>query len=302
MERAVDDRRGAGAAPMTVSKSHVMAPPGLGHVSARRIRAGAVLLAISTVFPLWSIWLGYFAPNATGDPSRVTASALWLFVTLGVSIWLLVQPWRRRVMIFVVIQTTLWYVLLALFIAAGLAGASSDLDVGLSLIALVIGGVGLVMLSPAEAWALVLANILAVVAGMTLLVGLNSTIFGGAHLLGVIGNISRRAYDSYDFRVASLLLLGITMVFAGVLCLTAVRGLARGQRPAWDRVMIGSLLLLLATAPITPLGQQGLLAAAQAWPAAFNIIILVVARHRLEAAAEHDPGSSPPRTSSADPT
>jgi hypothetical protein len=205
-------------------------------------------------------------------------------------------------MIFVVIETTLWYVLLALFIAAGLAGAPSDIDVGLSLIALVIGGVGLVMLSPAEAWALVLANILADVAGMTLHDGSNSTNFGGAHLLGVIGNISRGAYDSYDFRVASLLLLGITMVFAGVLCLTAVRGLARGQRPAWDRAMIGSLLLLLATAPITSLGQQGLLAAAQAWPAAFNIIILVVARHRLEAAADHDPGSSPPRTSSADPT
>ena len=72
------------------------------------------------------------------------------------------------------------------------------------------------------------------------------------------------------------------MVFAGVLCLTAVRGLARGQRRAWDRAMIGTLLLFLVTVPMTPLGGQGELAAFQAFPAAVNLIVLVAAGRQLE--------------------
>jgi hypothetical protein len=82
--------------------------------------------------------------------------------------------------------------------------------------------------------------------------------------------------------LAALLLLGMTMVFAGVLCLTAVRGLARGQRRAWDRAMIGTLFLLLATAPITPLPVQGQQAAFLAFPAALNLIVLVAAWRQLE--------------------
>ena len=73
------------------------------------------------------------------------------------------------------------------------------------------------------------------------------------------------------------------MVFAGVLCLTAVRGLARGERRSWDRALSGTLLLLVATVPIVYVPVQGLLAAAQAWPAALNVIVLVGAWHRLEA-------------------
>ena len=166
-----------------------MAPPGLWHVSVRRIRAGAGLLAASTVIQLWSVWLGYFAPNAAGDPSRVQLIMWWLVVTLGVSIWLLVQPWRRRVMVFAVVETTVWTALLALIIAFELVGQSTP-NVGLALIALVIGAVGLVLLPFAEVWAVALAAILRGAAGMTLLVGLVSTIYGGAHLLGVIGNAS----------------------------------------------------------------------------------------------------------------
>jgi hypothetical protein len=243
-------------------------------VSLRRVRAGAGLLAISTVIQLWSMWPAWEPPRGGAG------SAAWLFVALGASIWLLVQPWRRRVMIFAVVVTTLWYALLALIVASELVGQSTP-NVGLGLVALVIGGVGLVMLPFAEVWAAALAGILRGAAGMTLYVGLASTIFGGAHLWGVLVTASRGAYDSYDFRFAALLLLGIMMVLAGVLCLTAVRGLARGQRRAWDRTMIGSLLLLLVTAPITPLPVQGLLAAAQAWPAALNVIVLVAARRRL---------------------
>jgi hypothetical protein len=126
------------------------------------------------------------------------------------------------------------------------------------------------------------AGLLAAAAGWTLLVGLNGAIFGAAHLEGVIQVAMERGY-AYDFRLASLLLLGIGMVFASVLCLTAVRGLAHGQRRAWDRAMIGTLLLLVVTIPIVYVPVQGLLAAAQAWPAALNVVVLVGAWRRLEA-------------------
>ena len=223
-----------------------MASPGLGHVSLRRIGAGAGLLAISAVIQLWSMWLD-------PGPFEGAGSAAWQFVALSASIWLLVQPWRRRVRIFAVVLTTLGYALLALTLAFG----QSNPNVGLALVALVLGGVGLVMLAAADSWAAVVAGIVGVAAGMTLIVGLNSTIFGGAHLWGVLVTASRGAYDSYDFRLAALLLLGMTMVFAGVLCLSAVRGLARGQRRAWDRAMIGSILLLVVTVPIVYVPVQG---------------------------------------------
>jgi hypothetical protein len=125
------------------------------------------------------------------------------------------------------------------------------------------------------------AGLLAAAAGATLLAGLLGTISGGAHLEGVIQTAVARGY-AYDFRLTALILLGTTMVLASVLCLTAVRGLARGQRRAWDRAMIGTLFLLLATAPITPLPAQGQQAAFLAFPAALNLIVLVVAWGQLE--------------------
>jgi hypothetical protein len=263
--------------------SRVTAPPGLGHVSLRRIRAGAGLLAISTVIQLWSVWLGYFAPNAAGDPSRVQLIMWWLVVTLGASIWLLVQPWRRRVMIFTVVETTLWTALLVLMIAGGLVGPST-VNVGLELSAFVIGGVGLGLLPFAEVWSAALN--LRTAAGMTLLVGLASTIFGGAHLLGVLGNASRGAYLVYDFRLASMLSIGVMMVVAGTLCIAAVRGLAHGQRRAWDIAVAGTVLLLLVTLPLCFVPAQGDLAATLAFLAAPNLVALVVARRRLEAAID----------------
>lgn len=243
-----------------------MAPPGPWHVSRRRIRAGAGLIAFSTAIQLWSI--------------EGAGATVW---PLGASLWLLVQPWRRRVMIFAVVVTTLWTALLALGVASELVGQSKPI-LALQLVAFVFGGVGLAVLPFAEVWAVVLAGILRVAAGTTLYIGLASTIFGGAHFLGVTGNASRGVYPSYDFRLASMLLLGVTMVFAGVLCLTAVRGLNRGQRRAWDRGVIGSTLLLLVTAPITPLPVQGEQAAFLAFPALLNLIPLVAAQRRLEAA------------------
>ena len=118
-------------------------------------------------------------------------------------------------------------------------------------------------------------------AALTLIAGLTGSIPGAAHLQGVVSAASSRGYD-YDARLAGLLILGIGMVFAGVVCLTAVRGLAHGERPAWDRALIGSLLLVLVTLPTTPIGGQGELAAVVSLPAWLDLFVLAGARQQLE--------------------
>jgi hypothetical protein len=118
------------------------------------------------------------------------------------------------------------------------------------------------------------AGLIGAAAGMTLVVGLAGAIAGSTHFSGVISAAMAKGY-AYDTRLAGLLILGIGMVFAGVLCLTAVRGVAHGQRRAWDRAVIGSLLLLLVTLPITPHPTQGGMAGFLAFFAAVDLILLV---------------------------
>ena len=112
-------------------------------------------------------------------------------------------------------------------------------------------------------------------AGITLVVGALSTFMASAHIYGVLVTAARKG-DAYDFRFAALLVLGTTIVFAGTLCLSAVRGLMRGHRRAWDRAMIGSLLLLLVTVLVYPVQVQ--LAGGLAFLAALDIVVLVASR------------------------
>jgi hypothetical protein len=121
---------------------------------------------------------------------------------------------------------------------------------------------------------------LAGAAGMTLLVGLLITVMGLGHLYGVIVSATGRGY-AYDFRLAALLLVGIALVFGGALCLSAARGLARHQRNAWGRALIGTLLLLLVLVPLIPMQPD--MAPGLSVLAAVNLILLLVARRRLEA-------------------
>jgi hypothetical protein len=96
-------------------------------------------------------------------------------------------------------------------------------------------------------------------------------------LFGVIVTATRGRYHSYDFRLASLLVLGIAIVFAAVLCLTAVSRLARGHQPAWERASTGTLLLVLVTVPVIPLPVQGELASFLTLFGVVNLVTLVVA-------------------------
>lgn len=121
---------------------------------------------------------------------------------------------------------------------------------------------------------------LAAAAGMTSFVGVLLTVMGLGHLYGVIVSATGRGY-AYDFRLAALLLVGVALIFAALLCLSAVRGLARGQRAAWDRALIGTLLLLLVLVPLIPMQPD--MAPGLSILAAVNLILLLVARRGLEA-------------------
>ena len=120
-----------------------------------------------------------------------------------------------------------------------------------------------------------------IAAGMSLFVGLLLAVMGAAHLDGVLTAAASRGYD-YDFRLAGLLLVGSTLVFGGALCLSAVRGLARGHGTAWGRAMTGTLLLLLVLVLMSPL--QPKMAPGLSVFAALNLIALLAARRRLQSA------------------
>lgn len=114
--------------------------------------------------------------------------------------------------------------------------------------------------------------------GMTLWVGLG-VISGLAHLSGVITNATARG-DVYNFRLAGLLLVGILLVVADTMCLTAVGGLARRERAAWERALYGTLLGLLVVVPLIPV-QPG----NAVWAtiiAGVNLILLLVIHRRGE--------------------
>jgi hypothetical protein len=122
---------------------------------------------------------------------------------------------------------------------------------------------------------------IAIATGMTLFVGVLSAGLAVGHLIGVIVTAAGRGYYySYDFRFAALLLIGITILVAGALSIAAVRGLGRGQEPAWARAMSGTLLLLVINTPLIPVQS---FAVALSILGTLNLIALLGARRRLEA-------------------
>jgi hypothetical protein len=117
---------------------------------------------------------------------------------------------------------------------------------------------------------------------VTLWMGLGNILQGLGHIQGVVQTATRRGYP-YDFRYAGLLIVGIMIVYAGVLCLWAVRGLARGERPAWDRALSGTILLLLVGVTLIPVegpGQDNAVLQATI-PGLVSLIVLLAARPRL---------------------
>jgi hypothetical protein len=115
---------------------------------------------------------------------------------------------------------------------------------------------------------------------ISLCVGLLLAVMGVAHLASVIVTANVRSYP-YNFRLAALLLVGMGLVFGAALCLSAVRGLARGRRTAWRQAVIGTLLLLVVLVPMGPVQPD--MAPGLAIVAAGNLIVLIAAFRGLEA-------------------
>jgi len=109
--------------------------------------------------------------------------------------------------------------------------------------------------------------------------GLGNIVQGLGHIQGVTETATRRGYP-YDFRYAGLLIVGIVIVYSGVLFLWAARGLARGERPAWDRALSGTILLLLVAVPLIPVEPDNAILQA-AVPGTVSLIVLLAARPRL---------------------
>ncbi len=59
-----------------------------------------------------------------------------------------------------------------------------------------------------------------------------------------------------------------------------MRGLARGERPAWDRALSGTILLLLVAVPLIPVEPDNAVLQA-AVPGTVSLIVLLAARPRL---------------------
>jgi hypothetical protein len=126
---------------------------------------------------------------------------------------------------------------------------------------------------------------------VSLWIGLGNTIGGLGHIQGVVETATRRGYP-YDFRYAGLLIVGITIAYSGVLCLWAVRGLARGERPAWDRALSGTILLLLVAVPLIPVEPDNAVLQA-AVPGTVSLIVLLAARPRLGTFTPSASGNEP---------
>jgi len=116
---------------------------------------------------------------------------------------------------------------------------------------------------------------LAVAAAVDLLVGLLSAVLGLGHLAGVVGGALRASAFRWDFRFAALLIVGIFVTGAGLMCALAARRLASGAAGGWGRARDGALLLLAVNAPLLPV--QGF-ALALAILAALDLALLMAAR------------------------
>ena len=80
----------------------------------------------------------------------------------------------------------------------------------------------------------------------------------------------------YNFRYAALLLVGIVIVYGGVLCIAAVSGLARRKRAAVSRAASGLLLLIIVSVPLIPMQPE--LAGGLTFVGTLNLVILLLVR------------------------
>ena len=110
---------------------------------------------------------------------------------------------------------------------------------------------------------------------------------GGAHLHGVVmGALGRAAGFTYDFRLASLLLIGVWLVVPGAMCLWRAIGLARGRRRAWSGALRATLVLAGVNGLLMPVQGFAVLLGAVAGA---NLVALILLRKHYRPVAEPAP-------------
>jgi len=91
-------------------------------------------------------------------------------------------------------------------------------------------------------------------AGVTALVGLTAAVPAGMHLVAVTV-VAYTQRGGYDARLAQLLVIGTAVLVLGVVVLSAVPGLSRGERPVLRRAAAASGLyglIGILMAPVDP--------------------------------------------------
>jgi hypothetical protein len=110
----------------------------------------------------------------------------------------------------------------------------------------------------------------------TLALGAWVALSGIAHIVGSV-RVAIAEAKPYDFRYASLMLLGLSLVFAGALQVASFRAMRRGERGAFlvgggvSLFTVGLVLLMLPILPavgMLALNVAYLAALALAWPRA----------------------------------
>jgi hypothetical protein len=111
---------------------------------------------------------------------------------------------------------------------------------------------------------------------VTLASGLITAALSAAHLVVVLIVALGRSPLVYDFRLYSLVLLGVVLTGLGLLLALAASGLVRGDPPRTRLARNAALMLLLVNAPLAPL--QGFAVALAALAAVTLAAVFVRAR------------------------
>lgn len=97
------------------------------------------------------------------------------------------------------------------------------------------------------------AGALAAVGAVTFFCGALIGLLGVAHTLAVIGRALRGPAFEYDFRLYSLVLMGVCLIAGGLRCLSTSWSVARGDVRAWKAALGATSMLLVVNLPLMPI-------------------------------------------------
>ena len=122
------------------------------------------------------------------------------------------------------------------------------------------------------------AGALAAVGTATFLCGALIGLLGMVHTLAVIGRALRGPAFEYNFRLYSLVMMGVAQIAGGVRCLSTSWNLARGDVRAWKAAVGATTLLLVVNLPLMPI--QGFAVGFSVF-LAVNLLVLIATRRRF---------------------